>query len=64
MNKLRSYAADALFYLCYAFDRIPGYWDGQWHRYGDWGCWPLRISTLAVKVDPSKEWVDGGSNTD
>ena len=19
-------------------DQIPGYWDGRWHRYGQWGC--------------------------
>ena len=24
-------------------DAIPGYWDGRWHRHGQWGC-TLRLS--------------------
>lgn len=64
VNYLRYLLSEFLFGVCYAFDSIPGRWDGRWHRYGDWGCWPLRISTLAIKVDPYKEEVRGGSNPD
>lgn len=39
--------------LCSALDRVPRYdrTDGRWYRAGCWGCHPLRISYLAVRLD-------------
>jgi hypothetical protein len=52
MKKVRRAMAIGLYYLCWVFDNMPSYWEGHWHRNGDWGCYPLRISRLAL-------WVEG-----
>ena len=33
----------AVWLLDELLDRVPAYWGGSWHRYGDWGC-RLRLS--------------------
>lgn len=42
--------------LCQVFDHLPGFGydkeDGWWFaRYSDWGCYPLRLSSLSVRLD-------------
>jgi hypothetical protein len=56
---VRQALANGLYYLCWLFDVIPGRWDGKWHRYGDWGCYPLRISRLALKIEEGGKHVQG-----
>lgn len=51
MKRFRYYLATPVWYLCGFLDRLPWYDDG-WMRHGGVGCYPLRISRLAV-------WIEG-----
>jgi hypothetical protein len=37
--------------LCGFIDRnVPGYWDGKWHRGGQWGC-SIGLAAWSVRLD-------------
>lgn len=42
--------------LCHALDNIPTYEDGQWFRYGDWGC-QIGLSKHSAMLD--EKWDTG-----
>lgn len=52
MVKVRRALAAPLWWLCWAFDSVPVWTrtDG-WLRRGGWGCYLLRISRLAARVE-------------
>lgn len=49
---IRRLVVCALERACTALDAVPRYdRDLGWCRHGDWGCWPFRLSSLAVRLD-------------
>ena len=48
---MKRLAGQAALFLCGLADAIPGYRDGRWHRYGDWGC-AIGLSRLGCWLDP------------
>lgn len=51
---MRRAAALPIWWLCTGLDRLP-YYDRNEHRWfrGCWGCYPLRVSRVAM-------WIEGG----
>lgn len=37
--------------LCTVFDHIPRYEQRRWWRYGDWGCYPLKLAARASRLE-------------